>query len=58
MSCDGDTIAMTAGTNPSIEDILQGNVPKIPVVRLHNPLLAYEFGRDFMMSYFPAFSGS
>jgi hydrogenase small subunit len=27
LGCDGDTIAMTAATNPSIEDLLQGARP-------------------------------
>jgi len=40
LGCDGDTIAMTAATNPSIEDILMGNIPGIPEVTLHNPVLA------------------
>jgi hydrogenase small subunit len=48
LGCDGDTIAMTAATNPSIEDVLQGALPGIPRVYLHNPVLAYEVGRDFV----------
>jgi hypothetical protein len=27
LSCDGDTIAMTAATQPSIEDLILGNLP-------------------------------
>ena len=30
LSCDGDTIAMTAATQPSIEDILLGGFPEFP----------------------------
>ena len=37
LGCDGDTIAMTGATQPSLEDILLGGVPWIPKVRLHNP---------------------
>jgi hydrogenase small subunit len=37
LSCDGDTIAMTAATQPSIEDVLLGQIPWIPKVKLHNP---------------------
>jgi hydrogenase small subunit len=48
LGCDGDTIAMTAATNPSIEDLLRGALPGIPKVHLHNPVLAYEVGRDFV----------
>src|SRR5438067_13207172 len=48
LGCDGDTIAMTAATNPSMEDIVQGALPGIPRVYPHNPVLAYEVGRDFI----------
>jgi hydrogenase small subunit len=41
LGCDGDTIAMTAASQPSIEDLLAGAVPGIPKVHLHNPVLAY-----------------
>jgi hydrogenase small subunit len=37
LGCDGDTIAMTAATQPSIEDIVMGALPWIPKVNLHNP---------------------
>jgi hydrogenase small subunit len=48
LGCDGDTIAMTAATQPSIEDLLSGGLPGIPKVHLHNPVLAYEVGDDYM----------
>src|SRR5258708_24983728 len=48
LGCDGDTIAMTAATNPSIEDLVLGALPGIPMVRLPNPVLAYEVGDDFI----------
>jgi hydrogenase small subunit len=48
LGCDGDTIAMTAATNPSIEDVLSGAVPWIPKVYLHNPVLSYFVGNDFV----------
>jgi hydrogenase small subunit len=47
LSCDGDTIAMTAATQPSIEDVVFGALPWIPKVRLHNLFLAYENGDKF-----------
>ena len=40
LGCDGDTIAMTAATQPSIEDILLGAIPGIPKVTLRNPVLS------------------
>ena len=51
LGCDGDTIAMTAATNPSIEDLVLGAIPGIPKVRFHNPVLAYDVGKDFVRTF-------
>src|SRR5687767_12247947 len=51
LGCDGDSIAMTAATQPSLEDIILGGIPGIPKVNFHNPLLAYETGDDFMRRF-------
>ena len=48
LGCDGDTISITAATQPSIEDVILGAIPGLPKVHLHNPVLAYENGDDFM----------
>ena len=57
LSCDGDTIAMTAATQPSIEEILMGGIPWIPKVRLHNPFLTYDNGAEFMEHFYSAAAG-
>ena len=57
LSCDGDTIAMTAATQPSIEDIVLGAIPGIPKVNLHNPVLAYANGDDFLESFYRVCEG-
>jgi hydrogenase small subunit len=57
LSCDGDTIAITAATLPSVEDILLGIMPGIPRVRLHNPVLAYSNGNDFLDPFRQATAG-
>jgi hydrogenase small subunit len=57
LGCDGDSIAMTAATNPSLEDLLRGCFPGTPPVILYNPLLAYETGEDFMRAWFDAAAG-
>jgi hydrogenase small subunit len=57
LGCDGDTIAITAATQPSIEDILLGALPGIPKVHLHNPVLASENGDDFLKSWYQAVEG-
>jgi len=58
LGCDGDTIAMTAATQPSIEDIVRGIIPGIPRVQFHNPVLAYEVGEDFMKFFHDAAAGN
>jgi hydrogenase small subunit len=57
LSCDGDTVSITAATQPSIEDIVLGVLPGIPKVRLHNPLLAYANGSDFLKPFHLAAAG-
>jgi hydrogenase small subunit len=51
LGCDGDTIAMTAATNPSIEDLVLGAIPGLPQVTLHNPVLSYAVGDDFLRPF-------
>mgnify|MGYP001557124654 CR=1 FL=1 len=48
LSCDGDSVSITAATQPSVEDVVMGAIPGLPKVHLHNPVLAYEVGGDFM----------
>jgi hydrogenase small subunit len=57
LGCDGDTIAMTAATNPSIEDLLSGTIPWIPKVRLYNPVLSYLVGDEFVAHFDRAAKG-
>jgi hydrogenase small subunit len=57
LGCDGDTIAMTAATQPSLEDIVLGALPWIPKVTLHNPFLAKENGDEFMAAFHRASKG-
>jgi hydrogenase small subunit len=51
LSCDGDSIALTAATQPSIEELVLGAIPWIPKVRLHNPVLAMENGDEFLRHF-------
>lgn len=57
LGCDGDSIAITAATSPSLEDILLGTIPGTPKVVLHNAVLAYEQGEDFMRPWHQAEAG-
>ena len=47
LGCDGDSVSITAATQPSVEDIVMGAIPGLPKVHLHNPVLAYEVGERF-----------
>lgn len=57
LGCDGETIAMTAAMQPSLEDILFGALPGIPKVHLHNPVLAFANGDDFLKPFHEAAHG-
>ena len=58
LSCDGDSVSVTAAEQPSIEDVLLGAIPGLPKVHLHNPVLAYEVGDDFMKFFYQAEEGN
>jgi hydrogenase small subunit len=57
LSCDGDSVSVTAATQPSIEQLVLGAIPGLPKVHLHNPVLAYEVGDDFMKHWYMAEQG-
>src|SRR5476651_862466 len=57
LGCDGDSVSITAATQPSIEDVLLGAIPGLPKVHLHNPVLAYENGAEFMAQFHAAARG-
>jgi hydrogenase small subunit len=57
LGCDGDSVSITAATQPSIEDVILGAIPGLPKVHLHNPVLAYENGDDFMKFWYLAEKG-
>ena len=57
MSCDGDTVSLTAATQPALEDVVLGLVPGIPKVRLHNKVLAFETGERYLEPFRKAARG-
>jgi hydrogenase small subunit len=57
LGCDGDTISMTAATQPSIEDLILGALPGAPRMNLHNPFLSRENGDEFMGRFHRAAEG-
>lgn len=57
LGCDGDSVAITNATQPSIEDVVMGAIPGLPKVHLYNPVLAYEVGDEFMKVFHQAARG-
>jgi hydrogenase small subunit len=57
LSCDGDTVSVTAASQPAIEDVVLGLVPGLPKVHLHNKVLAYETGEEYMTVFRQAARG-
>jgi len=54
MSCDGDTVSITAAGQPSIEDVLLGAIPGLPKVNLHNKVLSPTLGGEEFLAPFRA----
>ncbi|HKB75939.1 MAG TPA: hypothetical protein VKC58_05045 [Myxococcales bacterium] len=57
LSCDGDSVSVTAASQPSIEEVVLGAIPGLPKVRLHNPVLAVAVGDEFMEPFRRAAEG-
>ena len=57
MSCDGCTVSMTGASNPSLEQMVDGTVPEMPVVRLHHPMFEGDSGDAFMEPFRTAAAG-
>jgi hydrogenase small subunit len=58
LGCDGESVAITSATSPSLEDLLQGILPGMPRLAIYNPLLAYETGDEFMRAFWSAAAGN
>ena len=46
LSCDGDSVALTAATQPSVEEIALGALPGLPKIAVHWPLIDFECGPE------------
>ena len=57
LGCDGDTISITAATQPSLEDLVLGAIPGLPKVNFNNPVLAYRVGESFLDVFHRAAAG-
>src|ERR687894_1691870 len=54
MSCDGDTVSITAASQPAIEDVLLGAIPGLPKVHLHNKVISPTLGGEEYLKPFRA----
>jgi hydrogenase small subunit len=57
LSCDGDSVSLTAAMQPSIEEIALGVIPGLPEVVFHWPLIDYQVGDEFMQWFWKADRG-
>lgn len=57
LSCDGDSIAFTSATQPSLEDFLDRSLPGLPEMVFDWPLLAYDVGDEFLVPFHRAAAG-
>jgi hydrogenase small subunit len=52
MSCDGDSVSITAAMQPSLEDVVLGLIPGLPKVHLHNKVLSPTLGGEEFLKPF------
>ncbi len=57
MSCDGCSIATVGAQNPSVEQLLNAQLPGLPRVVLHHPVLSVEAGERFIEPFSKAAQG-
>ncbi len=48
LGCDGESVAISSATQPSIEDILSGGLPGLPEVFFLNPFYSYENADEYL----------
>ena len=57
MSCDGCSVSTVGASAPSVEALLTGNMPGLPKIVLHHPVLSVEAGDEFMHPFHLAMQG-
>lgn len=57
MSCDGCSISAVGAQNPSVEQLQNADIPGLPKIILHHPVLAVTAGEAFMEPYYQAAQG-
>ena len=56
-SCDGCSVSVLGAADPGIEELLTGNIPSLPRINLHHPVLATEWGDDYIDEFQSAANG-
>ena len=57
LGCDGESVALTSATSPSLENLLAEAIPRAPRIVLHNAVYAPEVGERFMQAFYDAEDG-
>ncbi len=57
LGCDGESVAITAATQPSLEDLTLGALPGVPKMKFHNQVYAYENGDEFLEVFYRGAAG-
>lgn len=57
LGCEGESVAITNATQPSLEDVLSGAIPNLPRVIFHHPYFAMESGDEFLQIFHQAANG-
>src|SRR3977135_3276741 len=58
VSWEGCWVVMTSARNPSLEDIIQGVIPGMPRVVIHNQVIAFETGDEYIQAWYDAEQGN
>ncbi|MDQ3647012.1 MAG: hydrogenase expression protein HypE [Actinomycetota bacterium] len=58
MGCEGCSNSMLGASNPSVESLVLGGVPRLPRVIFHHPMLDEESGHEFMAAFRAAIDGT
>ncbi len=57
LGCDGESVALTGATSPSLEDLLRGCLPGMAPIVLYNPMTAFDSGEEFVRAFRDAAEG-
>jgi hydrogenase small subunit len=56
-SCDGCSVSVLSATEPGLEHLLRGDIPNLPRIELHHPVLSVEWGDEYVEEFKAAANG-